>query len=487
MTLNEDGSSSCHSANKALTYVYDKQSIALIGYGVTGKACAEFLLNKGAKISVFDKSFDVLIRKTESLTFCPLISNVNLSAFDLVVVSPGVNLNQEFLQTYIKEYGQAHRVIGDIELFARELNVSNARLTEAQLATQVIAVTGSNGKSTVVDMLTQVLRDQGLNVVLGGNFGTSALSLISQSNSQGNSSRANVIVLELSSFQLESTYSLRPDIACILNVSSDHLDRHGNMDEYIRTKQKIYSHARNIIFNRDDKATYPACTSKSISFGSSKCKSVQTECFYQTQAGIYHNEDLILDATNFAEISQFKMANMQVVLACAAILKLDNNKALFTLLNYKGLAHRFETHYQNANTTWINDSKATNPGASIVAIESLASQVNYLVLIAGGDSKGADMQALGEVIEKHVDMLILLGKDAELFTHFNTPFQKAVSMQHAVELANITISKLDSNKRIEKSKIGILLSPACASIDMFKNYQDRGDIFCEAVTAQVAA
>lgn len=469
-------------------YSYENQSIALVGYGVTGKACAEFLLKKKASVSVFDTAFVEQKTVSHKLNFFPLDDKVELSQFDTVVVSPGVNL----AQTYIKKFlasgkSKNKQVIGDIELFARELEIQKQLIPASQKSTKIIAVTGSNGKSTVVDMLTKALTNSGLRVALGGNFGTSALSLLSQT--------YDYIVLELSSFQLEATYSLRPDIACILNVSADHLDRHGNMQTYTAIKHRIFLNAMNTIFNREDESTQPSVKTSSYSFGLSRPQNLQDDhCFYQTNEGIYLQNQLLLDSAKLQDNSQFQLLNMQVVLACANILGIDLTPVIETLEGYTGLPHRFQVIHKSANTAWINDSKATNPGACLAAIESASRQFSSIVLIAGGDAKGADASVLKKVIEQKVDMLVVIGKDAALFTQFNVPYQHANSLEEAVCLANEYIrtsftqkdSKNFSTINTSTPSIAVLLSPACASIDMFKNYQERGDVFSKAAQ-QVAA
>lgn len=476
---------------------YAGQSIAVIGYGVSGKACAQYLSQKGAKVSVFDKSFDVSSAKNEHFECGILNDSTSLLAFDLLVVSPGVNLKQSFIQAYLKKHKHKDRIIGDIELFARELNAQNENLAEGSQPTKLIAVTGSNGKSTVVDMLFKGLRTLGLNVLLGGNFGTPALALISESSSHRAGENIDLIILELSSFQLESTFSLCPDIACILNISSDHLDRHGNMDAYIQAKQQIYVNAKHVVYNREDPACFPLEPKAATSFGLT-CEQDKAEAsFYQNDAGIFNGKALLFDLSKYGQFSQFQVLNMQVVMVCAHILKddfacIDLAAIAQSLSQYKGLAHRFELIRQSATTRWINDSKATNPGASIAAIESLSKQVQHIILIAGGDAKGAQTSDLGKLIAERVDRLVLIGKDADLFTHFDTPFTKAKSIEEAVAHASnyadeLVTASINAQECVDSKCVGILLSPACASIDMFSNYQQRGELFCQAVNAEVAA
>lgn len=466
---------------------YENQSMALIGYGVTGKACAEFLLDKGASVSVFDTSFDTYNATTNKLDFYPLEDTVELSHFDSVVVSPGVNLQQPFIQNFLAS-GQPNskQVIGDIELFARELDKQNKLKSVSENTTKLIAVTGSNGKSTVVDMLTKALTKAGLRVALGGNFGTSALSLLSQD--------YDLIVLELSSFQLESTYSLRPDIACILNITADHLDRHGTIQQYTAIKHRIFQNASQSIFNRDDKLTHPMGSLSSYSIGLYAPKDMHDgHYFYQNEKGIFCNEQLAIDIAKLNGCSQFQLMNMQVVLACAYILELDLRPVVAALTAYKGLPHRFEIIHKTDQAVWINDSKATNPGACLAAIESARHQFEHIVLIAGGDAKGADATILASAIKQNIDMMLLIGKDAALFTHFDIPFNHASSLEEAVTQANQYIQSLSSQNSKQHNdttrplgpSIAVLLSPACASIDMFKNYQERGDIFSRAVHQQV--
>lgn len=483
----------------APTYTYTSQSIAVIGYGVTGKACAEYLLAKGANVTIFDKKIDASLNSSHLFSIVQIHENIDLSLFSLVVVSPGVNLQQPFLQRYMhinaKRDVDGPSVIGDIELFARELNAQNALLSPSTEPTKVIAVTGSNGKSTVVDMLTKALTEQGLAVALGGNFGTSALSLLRLNKAQQMSNHTvphlDVIVLELSSFQLESTFSLCPYIACILNVTSDHIDRHGSMFAYTQAKQQIYLNAQHTIYNRDDTATLPPTLVNSMSIGLTAQGVSPSIVLSQNQQGIFAGHELVLNATKFANVSEFQLLNMQAVLACGFILQLDIPQVVESLTRYKGLAHRFEIVYENADVRWINDSKATNPGACVAAINSLAQQLDHIVLIAGGDAKGADTDSLARPIQEHVKKLILIGKDAHLFTQFSTPYVHASSIQEAVKLAKLAVDEIlsahASGARSEPNKpfIGVLLSPACASIDMFTNYAQRGLLFCQAVHSEV--
>lgn len=468
----------------SIIHQYQNKHVALIGFGVTGKACAEFLLVRGASVSVFDKaiqkssigqpdlsSFFQQAMSNNQLCFYPLDKHTQLHEFDCVIVSPGVNLNQDFIQHYLST---GKKVMGDIELFAQENQVP------------VIAVTGSNGKSTVVDMLTQVLQAAGYKVGLGGNFGTSALDLLNQD--------FDYIVLELSSFQLESTYSLSPFISCILNVTPDHMDRHGTMEAYTKAKQRIYHHAEYIIFNRDDALSYPlikdqqALVNNVISIGLTKPELTSTQAtkahYYQTQDGIFLLDNMLLSAQALHCANQYQLLNMQVVLACANVLHINTVTTSSTLQQYKGLAHRFELVHQTEQCVWINDSKATNPGASIAAIEALAKQNTSIVLIAGGDGKGADMSALKTLIKQSVSYLVLIGKDADKFTDIGVQYSLALDLPEAVAIANAEAKALQDK---HDKRIAVLLSPACASIDMFQNYQQRGEIFVQNVHEWVAA
>lgn len=441
---------------------YSNQAIALIGYGVTGKACADYLLTKNAIVTVFDKTdvSDSLSAIKGNIQFCLLGESTDLLAYDQVVVSPGVNLNQDYIRQF-KATGKP--VIGDIELFARENTIP------------VIAVTGSNGKSTVVDMLRKCLISAGYKVGLGGNFGTSALAMLGED--------YDYIVLELSSFQLESTNSLQACISCVLNITPDHIDRHGSMHEYAMAKVSIYRNAEHLIFNREDPLTYPVgeISASSSSIGIAQAAITQHQGreahFYQDAKGIWLNNALLLSTDTLHSISQHQLLNMQVVLACTHYLGIALTSIVNSLYGYTGLAHRFELIASNDFSEWINDSKATNPGATVAAIESLVSKSKRILLIAGGDGKGADMSALLTCLHEHVAGLILMGKDREVFTQANVPYVFVNTMQEAVVCANeMALNTFQTTQ--ERSTV--MLSPACASIDMFRNYQQRGELFSQA-------
>ena len=443
------------------SHQYCNQHIALIGYGVTGKACADYLLAKGANLAIFDKAdlSKQLSENHQQASTHKLHEQSDLNAFDQVVVSPGVNLCQAFIQKF-KATGKS--VIGDIELFAVENTCP------------VIAVTGSNGKSTVVDMLSKAIAAAGFKVGLGGNFGRSALTLLDQG--------FDYIVLELSSFQLESTHSLQPKIACVLNVSPDHIDRHGSMQAYTDAKLSIYNKAEHVIYNRDDEKTFPPkyTNQTQASFGLQQIhsESATAPSLFQNAEGIWINTNLLLNAAKIDNVNQHQLLNMQVVLACAMHLQLPLQTVVKSLSAYTGLAHRFERVLLEQGVEWINDSKATNPGACIAALESLVSKNKAIILIAGGDSKGADLSELTSFINQHVSLLILMVKDKHLFTHTGVDFKLANNISQCVEFAQTAAYDL---KLSEGRDVAVLLSPACASIDMFDNYQHRGNEFAQAV------
>ena len=489
---------------------YQNKSIALIGYGITGKACAHYLSERGAEVSVFDKATHNKDEDDASkyLRFYSLNENTQLGDFDLVVVSPGINLQQPFIQNYIDAKQNtvskdihAPLIIGDIELFAREFAFMKSSIDG--FSTCVVGVTGSNGKSTVVDMLTQGLREAGLRVGLGGNFGTSALVMLEQN--------YDVIVLELSSFQLESTYSLQLDVACILNITPDHIDRHQTMQAYVQAKRNIYAHAKHIVVNRDDPQTMPndsvyasieakMRSSFGIEVPNSTCNNTTGSMYFNDNTGICvknaagQKEALSLSQLkqhSQAEVSQHQLLNMQVVLACSEALQTTLNFNMQDIVNslytYQGLAHRFETVQNDAIATWINDSKATNAGASIAAIQALIQQQKSIVLIAGGDAKGADLSEWQNVVNQHVEYTVLLGKDAKSIAASLHKCRVVDDMAAAVIAAKTYLQQSKPNEQNVANKAVILLSPACASIDMFTNYQERGDVFTQLAQQQVAA
>lgn len=493
---------------------YKGKRVALIGYGVTGKACADYLMSIGSNVDIFDKTLDLATVESfvhthkADINFFQISQSLDLVDYDYVVVSPGVNLNQVFIQNFIKV--KPNNLLGEIELFCQAINALNEqKAANAESTIKIIAVTGSNGKSTVVDMLTKSLSACGIKTGLGGNFGTAALALIDSS--------YDVIVLELSSFQLESTTSLKADIACVLNVSADHLDRHGNLQRYADIKRTIYKQAENIIFNQDDTLTQPLknhlvegqVIELSNKLGVDDTSTAHQLVSYDGNTIFYQHRPFIsqLELTEvnpMGNASDFQMFNIQVVLTCAHLLKVDLDIVKQSILHYRGLSHRFET-VRNivspftelkdknqlitnnvASVKWINDSKATNPGAAVAAIRSLVNQKqsnSYILLIAGGDAKGADknstdMLTLASAIKECVGGLILIGKDAELFVSMHKKNYTVDTLEEAVDKAYQHILSMRFQLPTD---IIILLSPACASLDMFDNYQQRGATFVEAV------
>jgi UDP-N-acetylmuramoylalanine--D-glutamate ligase len=472
------------------------QSIAVIGYGITGRACVRFLLSQEAKVCVLDRDTNIqekvdaeLIgeKNVSSVVFEPSMS---LSSFSIVVVSPGVNPN---LPCFVDYRHQGGVLIGDIELFAW-FNT-----------TPLIGITGSNGKTTVTDMLGKVLTHAGLQVELAGNYGKCVLDLLLEQATR--IKPLDVVVLELSSYQLEMTESLQLEFATVLNITEDHLDRHGSFEAYKLAKQRIFSMTKNIIVCRDEALSYPDSGLENNSATSAKENQQKTRriCanvgLKSTNTGYSISNDQItvepciqFDGESLFKISELRLkgshnyVNAMIVLAVCDQLMLDRKRTIPAICAYEGLPHRFQTiHVSSQNVgnkastiTWINDSKATNVGACQAALACFKNTDDYLVLIAGGDAKGVDLLPLKQLIDTQVKHLVVLGKDAPKFIELVPTAVRVQDIQEAVSTALSLLQKADYENAV------VLLSPACASLDMFTNYQERGDVFVNAVKEQVA-
>jgi UDP-N-acetylmuramoylalanine--D-glutamate ligase len=429
----------------------------IIGLGKTGLSCARYLHKQNISFTVMDtrdnpsglaefqKEFPEIAVYLGSLP-----EEIILQAEELIV-SPGVSLHEPAIA---KAIAQGIPAIGDVELFARAVKAP------------LIAITGTNGKGTVTTLVGDMARCAGKNVCVGGNIGTPVLDLLKERES-------DLYVLEISSFQLETTFSLKPFAATILNISADHLDRYdGDMNAYIAAKQRIYDHAENIIWNRDDLNTYSQNKKNNINFGLSEPTT--------NQFGIRHHNNQIYLAfgnNNLLPITELKIKgqhnwlNALAALALGHTLQLPMSAMLQALREFKGLKHRCEWVTEKNDVQWFDDSKGTNVGATIAAIEGLGSSITgKIILIAGGLGKGADFSPLRSPVEKYVKAVILIGQDAPLIAQVVdgvTEIKYATNMEAAVTLANQLAQPGDA----------VLLSPACASMDMFRDAEERGDIF----------
>ncbi|WP_441002158.1 UDP-N-acetylmuramoyl-L-alanine--D-glutamate ligase [Pseudocolwellia agarivorans] len=446
---------------------FRNKKIVVLGAGLTGLSCVRFLQNNDitcavndsrenpTDFSAFNKDFPQVTLHTGQWN-TELIKNA-----EVLIVSPGVDLNEEVIQSNINSDCE---VIGDVELYC-------------QLSkTPILAVTGSNGKSTVVSLLHYLGNKLGFKTQLGGNIGVPVLDLLSD-DAHNKEQAIDCLVLELSSFQLETLTSMQAMAGCILNVSDDHLDRHKTLENYTAIKQAIYPQSAVAVVNRDDLATqvHNHQVKAQISFGTDKPQTGEfgIEVFDDVPYLMYGEQQLV-------SLDKLPLAGMHNALNYLAALALGIHAGwslplmVEALSGFKGLEHRCERIETQDGIQWINDSKATNVGATLAAIKGLSAVVGNsqkLILIAGGEGKGANFTPLKAMMAEHVDLLYSLGKDGDKIAELFDNSIKVSSIEKAVHLASGVAKQGDM----------VLLSPACASIDMFKNFVARGQAFVKAV------
>ncbi|CAL7960759.1 UDP-N-acetylmuramoyl-L-alanine--D-glutamate ligase [Gammaproteobacteria bacterium] len=429
----------------------------VVGLGKTGLSCVRYLAKQGFKVAVVDSRMSPPGLEELQQNFPEV--QVHLGGFDKeilaqadeLIVSPGVSKHEPAIAACVQ---RGIKAIGDIELFAR---VATA---------PIIAITGSNGKSTVTSLVGLMTEAAGKKVKVGGNLGVPALDLLNH--------ETELYVLELSSFQLETTYSLEPAAAVVLNISADHMDRYRNLDEYAAAKQHIYSGCQVIIINRDEPLSHAnvLLSKKVISFG--------TDAPTKNNFGIAGNY-LVYGTKKLLSIAELKIkglhnaANALASLALGAAINLPLAAMLQTLREFPGLPHRCQWVANINNVDWYNDSKGTNVGATKSAIEGLGSSSRgKIVLIVGGIGKDADFSELCDVVAKYARAVVLIGKDAFLIEQALLGTSKmlhAISMAEAVAICAHEALPGDA----------VLLSPAAASFDMFNNFEHRGEVFMAEV------
>lgn len=443
-----------------MTDMFDKTCRTLVvGLGETGLSVARYLSGQGVPVAVVDSRAEppALERSRAELPadVALFLGDFNAEAFERaeqIVISPGVSMQEPAIAAAL---ARGVPVIGDIELFA-----------QAAVA-PVIAVTGSNGKSTVVTLLGAMARRAGLDVRVGGNIGTPALDLIMEQ-------EPDLYVLELSSFQLETVSSLRPQAAAVLNVSADHLDRYTDLQAYAAAKQSIFRQAAVQVFNLDD-ALVTSLVDQARPHTGFSC-SVPNDDNYglvavDGQTWLARGRRLIMPAAAISMAGQHNLTNALAALAMGEVAGIPLASMIETLTEFRGLPHRMQYVGSGNDVRWFNDSKGTNVGATLAAIEGIDEQ---LVLIAGGDGKGADFTPLAAALQDKGRAAVLIGKDAgllETLLQGIVPVRRASDMPEAVRFAAELAQPGDC----------VLLSPACASTDMFRNFEQRGDVYMQAV------
>jgi UDP-N-acetylmuramoylalanine--D-glutamate ligase len=428
----------------------------VVGLGATGLSIARYLQRIERDASFFDtRAQPPGVDELEELwpdAELILGEDVIPDGVSRIVASPGIPDSHPLLA---KARKQKLEVVSDIELFAREAK------------SPFVAVTGSNGKSTVTTLLYHMCRAAGRAVYAGGNLGKPALDLLDDD-------KPDLYVLELSSFQLQRTQDLPAEVAVLLNVSPDHLDWHASEAEYRDAKYRIYREAKAAVYNRADEraAEQAKCFDRSASFGLDE----PDEGHYgiRTEDGVEYlacGETLLIATRDLAMFGVHNQANALAALAAGDLLGLEMAAMLQVLAEFPGLPHRMQFVARIAAVDYINDSKATNVAAAVASIKSVD---GMLVLIAGGDGKGGDFSELAEALENRMRAVVLIGKDAEKIADaLDTimPVCFADDMQDAVTKAAMQAASDDT----------VLLAPACASLDQYTNYLARGDAFCAAV------
>ena len=433
----------------------------IVGLGVTGLSCVRFLAGQGVQLAVADSRKEPPgLRELNDefpdiAVFLGPFDDKLFDSADRLIVSPGVPVATPQIDA-VRRRGVP--VIGDIELFAQ-----NA-------AAPIVAITGSNGKSTVTTLLGEMARTTGLNAVTGGNLGTAALDLLDD--------EAELYVLELSSFQLETTHSLQAAVACVLNVSPDHMDRYESVDEYAAAKARILQGAGVGVYNADDPLVAAMSGSDDawyFTLGESQHDKMFGVCSLDGDEYLCRGEHPLLAVGEVRMPGLHNRANALAALAMGTALGFDLTAMLDTLRSFRGLPHRTEFVAEIDGVSWFNDSKGTNVGATVAALQGLdRGDASRTVLIAGGDCKGAEFSVLTDVLARCVRGVVLIGRDAsEIAAVIPDSIEQALAagMDDAVEKAAAMASPGDR----------VLLSPACASFDMFSGFAERGERFMQAV------
>lgn len=427
----------------------------VVGLGKTGFACARFLVDQGVEVAITDTRAQppLLARAQEE---CPDVAlfldgfdPVAFDAADAIVVSPGVPIREPLIEA---ARARGIPVLGDVDLFAV--------MAEAP----VVAITGSNGKSTVTTLVGAMAQQAGVRTAVGGNLGTPLLELLDPA--------VELYVVELSSFQLETANRLEAAAAVVLNVSEDHMDRYRNLAEYCAAKARVFRGTGVMVLNADDPhvadMAQPGRDVRWFSLSSPAAGYGLAESPEGTWLTV--DGERLIDAAGLSLSGRHNLANALAALALGEAVGLNRESMLAALRRYTGLAHRCEWITKRNDVVWINDSKATNVGAAVAALAGFA---NPVVLIAGGDAKAADLAPLKQPVAEHARAVVLLGKDAprlQALLEGVVPLRQVSSIEEAVRVADELAQPGDV----------VLLSPACASLDMFANYQERGERFAAA-------
>ena len=473
-------SNNTHTNSVDLSWLEQYRQISVIGLGMSGVGVTKMLSSRGVKLHVQDSRDNVVgldeIRALEN------VQSVHLGSFDLariltsdlLIMSPGISLQTSEIQQAIKN---GIEISSDVDIVTRSCSVP------------IIAITGSNGKSTVTQLTGEICQAAGYDTFIGGNIGRSVMELIDENR------HYDLAVLELSSFQLEITPNLNALSAAVLNLSPDHLDRYDSYQDYAMSKLSIYNDAKNYIWNRDDSwfdnvELFAANQDNSNVKNNLKnnAKASIKKLSFGLQSPRNNNEFGILEdeykKTFFAQ-GQLKICptdvckligthnHLNVLAAMALLSTFDISSEIMqtAISRFEGLKHRMQKIREHDGVVWINDSKATNVGATESAILGLQGSI---VLIAGGQGKGAEFADLIPVLKKHVTRTYVFGEDAQ---KMNTVWEHELDVQVVTSLEDAV---LQANQFAQQGDI-VLFAPACASFDMFTSFEARGDSFVELV------
>lgn len=449
------------------------KKILVLGLGETGLSVLRWLARHDAKnVSVADSREQPPQQELVAREF-PHV-HLHTGAFqeatflqaELIVISPGIALAEPAVQTAI---AQGIPVIGDVEIFA----------IYRPKQSKVIGITGSNGKTTVTTLVGEICKHAGLKTVVAGNIGLPVLDALADYELRNEV--PDVYVLELSSFQLETTSSLHMDAATVLNISEDHMDRYADIQDYIKAKVRILTHAKTAILNRDDAICVQMPAQNRVSFGLNSTSEVQDFglATYEDEIYLTSGNRRLVKASELQIRGNHNIANALAAAALCIAAGIDKAEVAETLRQFKGLPHRVQWLATIRDVDFYDDSKGTNVGASCAAIMGMTKNgvPQKVVLIAGGDGKGQDFSPLLPALQANGRAVVLIGRDAPLIESAiiasDLPIYHAHDLPEAVTIAN----------KVAKQGDAVLLSPACASFDMFKNYVHRAEVFTAAVQA----